>query len=621
MRKVKFTHMNYHDKLTQILTDFPRLDDVHPFYADLINVLYDRDHFKLALGQMNIARQLIDKVGKDYVKLLKYGDSLYRCKTLKRAALGRMCTIMKRQKGALEYLEQARPHDNREAGLGCHMTIVKAVRQHMMRLPSIDPTTRTLIVAGYPNVGKSSFMNKVTRANVDVQPYAFTTKSLYVGHMDYKYLRWQVIDTPGVLDKPLEERNTIEMQSITALAHLQCCVLYVVDISEQCGYSIEQQVALFESIKPLFQGKPLVVAVNKVDVRGPDELRQDELAHLQRLRECGAKVVFMSTLAEPALVTHSTAATFAQVGLVDVKNAACDLLLAQRVETKLSGSKVEGVINRLRVSEPAPRDSRARGVSIPKSVLASRDRGARTLTSPSPFYPAVLPHLVYRLLCSLPTFPPFTLAGPVSNADSSSTDLPDLPKRRTQRDEQEEHGGAGVYSFPLQRQWELKKPEWVDDCIPEIMDGKNIFDFVDPEIEAKLEELEAEEEERAALAAAKDDDVMDDPEEAEAARKVGAWAKAIRKRKGVIKEKARVERKNNHPTMARSVTARGKTITQFVEHMDQLGVKTNADALPNLRGRAVSRGSAKEMELCLFEQVDDAVVGEKRARSASVPRD
>lgn len=38
MRKVKFTHMNYHDKLTQILTDFPRLDDVHPFYADLINV-------------------------------------------------------------------------------------------------------------------------------------------------------------------------------------------------------------------------------------------------------------------------------------------------------------------------------------------------------------------------------------------------------------------------------------------------------------------------------------------------------------------------------------------------------------------------------------------------------
>ena len=49
-----------------------------------------------------------------------------------------------------------------------------------------------LFSTGFPNVGKSSFINKVTRADVEVQPYAFTTKSLYVGHTDYKYLRWQV---------------------------------------------------------------------------------------------------------------------------------------------------------------------------------------------------------------------------------------------------------------------------------------------------------------------------------------------------------------------------------------------------------------------------------------------
>lgn len=97
-------------------------------------------------------------------------------------------------------------------------------------------------VIGFPNVGKSSFINKITRADVEVQPYAFTTKSLYVGHTDYKYLRWQVIDTPGILDHSLEERNVIEMQAVTALAHLRACILYFLDLSEQCGHTLDEQV-------------------------------------------------------------------------------------------------------------------------------------------------------------------------------------------------------------------------------------------------------------------------------------------------------------------------------------------------------------------------------------------
>lgn len=90
---------------------------------------------------------------------------------------------------------------------------------------------------------------------MEVHSYAFTTKSLYVGHTDYKYLRWQVVDTPGVLDHPLEERNVIEMQAVTALAHLRAAILYFIDVSEQCGHSIAEQVKLYESIKPLFTNK------------------------------------------------------------------------------------------------------------------------------------------------------------------------------------------------------------------------------------------------------------------------------------------------------------------------------------------------------------------------------
>lgn len=59
---MKYTQTNWHERLTIILDEFPKVDDIHPFYADLLNVLYDRDHYKLALGQLNIARGLIDKV-------------------------------------------------------------------------------------------------------------------------------------------------------------------------------------------------------------------------------------------------------------------------------------------------------------------------------------------------------------------------------------------------------------------------------------------------------------------------------------------------------------------------------------------------------------------------------
>jgi nucleolar GTP-binding protein len=56
------------------------------------------------------------------------------------------------------------------------------------------------------------------------------------------------------------------MQAITALAHLKACVLFFIDISETCGHTLEEQISLFNNIKPLFTNKPLVLVMTKIDL-------------------------------------------------------------------------------------------------------------------------------------------------------------------------------------------------------------------------------------------------------------------------------------------------------------------------------------------------------------------
>ena len=66
---------------------------------------------------------------------------------------------------------------------------------------------------------------------------------------------------------------------------------------------------------------------------------------------------------------------------------------------------------------------------------------------------------------------------------------------------QEAQGGAGVYSADMRKMWQLEDDSWKYDIMPEIMDGRNVADFVDPDIEAQLAQLEKEEDALAAAAA------------------------------------------------------------------------------------------------------------------------
>lgn len=441
MRKIRYTYNSIDEKIEEIVSGFPKLEDIHPFYSDLINILYDKDHFKMALGYINTGKNLCEKVSKDYVKLMKYADSLYRCKQLKIAALGRMATILKKLNNSLKYLEE--------------------VRKHLGRLPSIDPYTRTLLLTGFPNVGKSSFMNKITNAESEVQPYPFTTQSLWAGHTYYKNLKWQVIDTPGILDRPLEDRNTIEMQAITALAHLDAVVLYFIDISEECGYSVTEQVNLFNSIKPLFKNKPLVLILNKIDVL-PYEKLSDEYKKLltNAAQENNTYMIKMSNVSN--------------VGVVDVKSKSCDILLEYRkvnVTKTLKPNSKDILDNKIYVAHPIKRDNKERKPIIPESVIQEKNQREKSVKK---------------------TETEDDLDKKLKYGEESL--ISRTVKHNRVKELMDQKGGDGVFYVPDRDHFILENPDWNDDVWPEIMDGKNVFDFVDNDIKKKLEKLIKEEE-------------------------------------------------------------------------------------------------------------------------------
>jgi nucleolar GTP-binding protein len=163
---------------------------------------------------------------------------------VRKEAFGRMASVISSIKKDLLYLNEA--------------------RNKLRKLPDVREEP-TIVVAGYPNVGKSSFVAAVTDARPEVASYPFTTKGVTIGHFMRGYNRYQVIDTPGLLDRPMSDRNEVEMQAITALKYLDAVVIFILDPSETCGYEISQQVKLLDDVRDNF-GLPVLVAANKSDL-------------------------------------------------------------------------------------------------------------------------------------------------------------------------------------------------------------------------------------------------------------------------------------------------------------------------------------------------------------------
>ncbi len=91
-------------------------------------------------------------------------------------------------------------------------------------------------------------------------------------------MRWkhiQIIDTPGLLDRPVLEMNDIEMNAIVALEHLADAILFIFDASETCGFHLDNQYNLLKQIEKIFSEIPIVYLFNKMDlVKDKEHLKE-----------------------------------------------------------------------------------------------------------------------------------------------------------------------------------------------------------------------------------------------------------------------------------------------------------------------------------------------------------
>ena len=93
----------------------------------------------------------------------------------------------------------------------------------------------------------------------------------------------QVIDAPGILDHPLEDRNVVEMQAVTALAHLPRVILFLVDVSGTAA-APSSKAALFQTLKPLSARKPVVLVLNKTDIMSVEALEAEDRAAIAEMQ-------------------------------------------------------------------------------------------------------------------------------------------------------------------------------------------------------------------------------------------------------------------------------------------------------------------------------------------------
>ena len=232
--------------LMDTVNQWPSLDQSPQFDVSMIDACVGCDDYRHHLSMLQWASNQITKIATQNSKKIIRTARIELMHEARREAYGRISSLVGRIGPSLEWLGES--------------------REILKRLPSIDQLSPCIVVCGAPNVGKSAFISALSSGKMEVNHYPFTTKRIHLGHFTFRRLQYQMVDTPGLLDRPMEKRNDIEMQAISALENLGSLVLFLIDESEKCGTSIEEQHNLLEEILELLAGTTVMIISTKADL-------------------------------------------------------------------------------------------------------------------------------------------------------------------------------------------------------------------------------------------------------------------------------------------------------------------------------------------------------------------
>ena len=227
-------------RLRKIVSSFPSLNSMMPFYQKLLRCYVDTGMVRKCLGAVDWASTRIEKLSREYEGKARKNRDNSKYAQIRQAYYGRISSTLNQIADELLFLEE--------------------VRSVLRTFPTLKETF-TICIAGFPNVGKSTLLKRLSGAEPEIAAYAFTTKSLNVGYMEGLYGWVQLVDTPGTLNRK-DRMNDVELQAHIALQELADAVVYVYDLTEP--WPLEKQEKLLKRIQKL--KKPIILYVSKHDI-------------------------------------------------------------------------------------------------------------------------------------------------------------------------------------------------------------------------------------------------------------------------------------------------------------------------------------------------------------------